>query len=125
MDRALLAAIASPRRREILRLLWQEELPVGRIHAQMPDVTMGAVSLQLKALLDAGLVETRAERQQRYYRAARERLAPVAAMLEAMWNDSLWRLKLAAELEATRRGPRPAQRRGRPRRVKAGLRTKR
>lgn len=115
MDRALLAAIASPRRREILRLLWDEELPVGRIHGAMPDVTLGAVSLQLKTLLEAGLVELRAEKQHRYYRAARQRLAPVAPMLEAMWRDSLWRLKLAAELEDTRRGPRPAGRRGRRR----------
>ena len=115
MDRLLLAAIASPRRRELLRLLWNEELPVNRIHEAMPDVTLGAVSLQLKALLEAGLVESRAERQQRYYRASRERLAPVAAMLEDMWSDSLWKLKLAAELEETRRGPRPAKRRRRRR----------
>lgn len=107
MDRALLTAIASPRRCELLRLIWDEELPVSRIHEAMPDVTLGAVSLQLKALLAAGLVEARAERQQRFYRASRERLAPVAAMLEAMWNDALWRLKLAAELEETRRGPQP------------------
>ena len=111
MDRALLAAITSPRRRELLRLLWNDELPVNRIHAAMPDVTLGAVSLQLKALLAAGLVEQRAEKQQRYYRASRERLAPVAAMLETMWRDSLWQLKLAAELEETRRGPHPARRR--------------
>ena len=114
MDRALLAAIASPRRREILRLVWEDELPVRRIHEEMPDVTLGAISLQLKALLTAGLVELRADRQQRYYRAARARLAPVSSMLEDMWRDSLWRLKLAAELEETRRGPRPA--RGRRRR---------
>jgi hypothetical protein len=25
-----------------------------------------------------------------------------------MWNDSLWKLKLLAELEATRRGPQPS-----------------
>jgi hypothetical protein len=31
-------------------------------------------------------------------------------MLEAMWNDALARLKLAAELEAARRGPRPRRR---------------
>ena len=31
----------------------------------------------------------------------------VGPMLERMWGDALWRLKLAAELEATRRGPRP------------------
>jgi DNA-binding transcriptional ArsR family regulator len=108
MDRALLAAITSPRRRELLRLLWDDELPVGRIHESMPDVTLGAVSLQLKALLAAGLVEQRADKQQRYYRAARERLAPVAAMLEAMWSDALWQLKLAVELKETRRGPKPS-----------------
>jgi DNA-binding transcriptional ArsR family regulator len=111
MDRALLTAIASPRRREILRLLWDRERTVGEIHGQMPDVTMGAVSLQLKTLATAGLVESRADRQQRFYRVCRERAEPVAAMLERMWDDGLWRLKLAAELEETRRGPRPARRR--------------
>jgi DNA-binding transcriptional ArsR family regulator len=107
MDRALLAALASPRRREILRLLWDGEQSVGVIHQAMPDVTLGAVSLQLKALLDAGLVEARAEHKNRYYAVCRDRLQPLAAMLEAMWNDALWALKLAAELEETRRGPRP------------------
>ena len=108
MDRALLSAIASPRRREILRLLWTRERTVGEIHTAMPDVTMGAVSLQLKTLADAGLVASRAERQQRFYTVCRERAEPVAAMLEQMWDDRLWQLKLAAELDETRRGPRPA-----------------
>jgi hypothetical protein len=30
-------------------------------------------------------------------------------MLESMWDDALWRLKLAAELEQSRRGPRPGR----------------
>jgi len=71
----------------------------------MPDVTFGAVSLQLKALLEAGLVEARTEQRNRYYRARREALGPAAEMLERMWDDALWKLKLAAELEQTRRGP--------------------
>ena len=108
MDNALLTAIASPRRRELLRLLWDGERCVGDLHEQMPDVTVGAISLQLKALLGAGLVDVRPERQQRYYRARRERLAAVAPMLEQMWVDALWSLKLAAELEESRRGPRRA-----------------
>jgi hypothetical protein len=33
-------------------------------------------------------------------------------MLERMWSDALWRLKLQAELEETRRGPRPAKAKG-------------
>jgi DNA-binding transcriptional ArsR family regulator len=109
LESSTLIAIASPRRREILRLVWDGELAAGAIHHAMPDVTFGAVSQQLRALVDAGLVECRAEKTQRLYRARREALGPVARMLEAMWNDALWRLKLAAELEETRRGPRPTR----------------
>jgi DNA-binding transcriptional ArsR family regulator len=108
---AVLAAVASPRRREILRLVWREELSAGAIHQAMPDVTFGAISLQLKALLEAGLVEARSEHRNRLYRARREELGPVGDMLERMWDDVLWRLKLEAELEETRRGPRPGRRR--------------
>jgi len=117
MDTARLAAVASPRRREILRLLWNQDLTAGAIRDAMPDVTFGAVSLQLKVLLEAGLVECEADRQFRVYRIKREALGPVAPMLEQMWNDALWRLKLRAELAETRRGPRPTSRR-RPRRRK-------
>jgi len=107
-DAAVLSAVASPRRREILRLVWKNELSAGDIHRAMPDVTFGAVSLQLRALLQAGLVEARADKHNRMYRACPEALGPVGAMLERMWDDALWRLKLEAELEHSRRGPRPA-----------------
>lgn len=119
MEPGLLAAINSPRRLEILRLVWTDELTVGAIHSAMPDVTMGAVSLQLKALQKAGLVESRAEHRHRFYRARPDRLAGVAGLLEQMWNDALWRLKLAAELEHARRGPRPKTRKAQ-RRKKRG-----
>ena len=119
MDTARLTAVASPRRREILRLLWSQELTAGAIRDAMPDVTFGAVSLQLKVLLDAGLVECEADRQFRVYRIKREALGPVAPMLEQMWNDALWRLKLRAELAETRRGPRPMARRRARRRKKS------
>jgi DNA-binding transcriptional ArsR family regulator len=108
---AVLSAIASPRRREILRLIWEQEHTAGTIHGAMPDVTFGAVSLQLRSLMEAGIVEARAEKRNRYYRARREALGPVAEMLERMWDDALWKLKLAAELEETRRGPKPRSRR--------------
>jgi DNA-binding transcriptional ArsR family regulator len=108
-EAAILNAIASPRRREILRLVWDQEVSAGEISRAMPDVTFGAVSLQLRALLDAGLVDTRADRQQRFYRARREAFGPVGRLLESMWDDALWRLKLAAELEQSRRGPRPGR----------------
>jgi DNA-binding transcriptional ArsR family regulator len=107
---SVLTAVASPRRREILRVIWNEEQTAGAIHRSMPDVTFGAVSLQLRSLADAGLVDVRAEGRRRFYRARRDALGPLAKMLEQMWDDALWRLKLAAELEQTRRGPRPRRR---------------
>ena len=113
MTTAVLAAVASPRRREILRLVWHDELAAGDIHAAMPDVSFGAVSLQLGTLHRAGLVDVRREHRHRYYSARREALGPVGAALETMWDDALWRLKLRAELEQTRRGPRPKRRRRR------------
>jgi DNA-binding transcriptional ArsR family regulator len=104
-DTPMLAAVASPRRREILRLVWSQELAAGAIHRAMPDVTFGAVSLQLRALTNAGLVESRSEGRYRLYRARRDALGPVERLLEGMWSDALWRLKLQAELLDTRRGP--------------------
>jgi DNA-binding transcriptional ArsR family regulator len=107
MESAVLDAIASPRRREILRLIWNEERTSGAIHRAMPDVTFGAVSLQLRSLAEAGLIEMRAEHRNRFYRARREVFGPVGEVLERMWDDALWKLKLAAELEESRRGPKP------------------
>ncbi len=105
MQPALLDAIASPRRREILRLVWQQEQTAGAIHRAMPDVTFGAVSLQLQKLVKAGLLVSRPQHRNRFYRARREALGPLRKILESMWDDALWKLKLAAELEETRRGP--------------------
>ena len=109
-ETAVFAAIASPRRREILRLVWREELTAGAIHQAMPDVTFGAVSLQLRSLVQAGLLQTRSESRNRFYRARRDALGALGKMLENMWDDKLWALKLEAELEETRRGPRPNRR---------------
>ncbi len=91
-------------------------MAAGDIHRAMPDVTFGAVSLQLRELARAGLVSTRAEGKHRLYQARKDALAPVAKMLEQMWDDALWRLKLMAELDQSRRGPRA--RRHSPRRIK-------
>lgn len=116
MDSLVLAALASPRRQEILRLVWERELAAGVIHRELSDVTFGAVSLQLRTLADAGLVESRAEGRNRFYRARREALGPVGIALKRMWDDALWRLKLAAELEQSRRGPKPRRRAAQKRR---------
>lgn len=109
----LLSALASPRRCEILRLVWQEERSAGAIREAMPDVSFAAVSQHLRVLSRTGAVRVRPAGRQRFYTADRDVLAPVAAMLESMWDQALWRLKLAAELEQARRGPRGRRRRRR------------
>lgn len=116
--------MASPRRLEILRLIWRQEQPAGAIHRAMADVTFGAVSLQLRTLVESGLVEMRPEGRRRLYRARRGAFGDLAPALERMWSDALWRLKLQAELEASRRGPKP---RGASRRKKGaeGVNTRR
>ena len=120
-DASVRGLLASPRRLEILRLTWLEERQAGEIHRAMPDVTWGAVSLQIRSLVEAGLLEARASGRARFYRADRARLASVADLLEQTWADALWRLKLQAELDATRRGPPPAKPSAR---TKAGARRK-
>lgn len=107
MAPGVLGTIASPRRREILRLVWSEEKSAGAIHRAMPDVTFGAVSLQLRALTEAGLVDVRRQQRSRFYKARKQALGELASMLERTWDDALWKLKLAAELEESRRGPKP------------------
>src|SRR5437773_951739 len=109
MQAGALAAVASPRRREILRLVWTRERSAGAIAAAMPDVTFGAVSLHLRALKEAGLIEARADHRHRFYRARPHALGPLARALERMWDAALWRLTLAAELEESRRGPKPGR----------------
>ena len=106
----VLIALASPRRQEILRLTWRQELAAGEIHQALGDVTFGAVSLQLRTLVSAGLIESRVDGRFRRYRANRKACGPMAALLERMWSDSLWNLKLLAELEHSRRGPKAGAR---------------
>jgi DNA-binding transcriptional ArsR family regulator len=111
LEAAVLTAVASPRRREILRLVWDRERAAGDIHSAMPDVSFGAVSLQLRTLTEAGLLTCRRDHRHRFYRARRDALGPVGKALEQMWDDALWRLKLQVELEQTRRGPKTRRRR--------------
>src|SRR6185295_873443 len=113
MDRVV-SALAAPRRREILRLVWREERPAGEIHRLLGDVTFGAVSQHLKVLEACGLVARRGAGQQRLYVARRQAAGPLRAWLESMWDDALYTLKLKAELEQARRGPRSRRRRRRP-----------
>ena len=115
---SVLQALGAPRRREILRLVWNGERTAGDIHRALGDVTFGAVSQHLRVLEGAALVAGRRDGRRRYYAARKESLGSLRRWLESMWDDALYRLKLQAELEASRRGPaggarRPPKRRPR------------
>jgi DNA-binding transcriptional ArsR family regulator len=92
----LLDAIASPRRREILRLVWDRELTAGEIASRF-EVSWPAVSQNLGVLRRAGLVTERRDGTRRFYRARPTALGPLEAALRQMWDQDLDRLKEAVE----------------------------
>ena len=104
-------ALQTPRRREILRLVWDQELSAGEICRRQRDVTFGAVSQHLRILEEAGLVSKREEGTFRFYIAKKEDLGALRKYLEQMWDSALYRLKIRAEMEGARRGPRSKKRR--------------
>src|SRR3954453_1613094 len=107
-----LQVVGDPRRREILRMVWDRELGAGEIAGRFP-VTFGAVSQHLGVLRDAGFVRVRVAGNRRFYRADRAALGPLAPALEPMWTDALGRLARAVEA-----APEPPRPRANPRRPK-------
>jgi DNA-binding transcriptional ArsR family regulator len=97
---AVFDAVASPRRRRILHLVWDDELAAGELAGRFEDVTWPAISQHLRVLKEAGLVIERREGRQRLYRADRDALGPLATMLEQMWAHDLDRLTALAETQA-------------------------
>ena len=93
---AHLKAISNPRRREILRLVWDRELSAGQIAARF-DVSWPAVSQNLNVLRQAGLLSERREGARRLYRTDREALGPLEVVLRDMWEQDIDRLKDAIE----------------------------
>jgi DNA-binding transcriptional ArsR family regulator len=83
-----LRVVAEPRRRAILRLVWDRELAAGDIAARF-DVSFPAVSQHLGVRWDAGFVSVRRDGRTRLYRADRRALGPLRPMLERIWNERL------------------------------------
>jgi DNA-binding transcriptional ArsR family regulator len=93
---AVLDAISSPRRREILRLVWDRERAAGDIAAQF-EVSWPAISQNLAVLRRAGLVTERREANRRLYRADPQALGSLRSVLEEMWTQDLDRLRRAVQ----------------------------
>jgi DNA-binding transcriptional ArsR family regulator len=87
-----LRAIANPRRRAMLELVWDEERTAGEI-ASRSGLSAPAASQHLKVLREAGLVSVRADANRRLYRAEPARVAEVRAALEGFWGERLARLR--------------------------------
>ena len=95
-----LQLVSDPRRQEILRLVWNDELPASALADHFEDITPSAVSQHCRKLLDAGLLDVRRgehDGRSRYYRANKDRLGPLAGYLEALWRSRLDALKHLAE----------------------------
>ena len=88
---ALLEVVSSPRRREILRLVWDAERSSGEIAAHFP-ASWPSISRSLRELREAGVVRERRAGQQRFYRAEREALRPLEAFLTELWESGLDRI---------------------------------
>ena len=93
-----LQVIAAPRRLRILELVWSRELSAGEIAAEF-DVSWSAVSQHLTVLRTAGFLVERRDGTSRLYRADREALGPLRAVVEAHWQGGLGRIKELAEAE--------------------------
>ena len=98
-----IAAIAEPRRREILSLVRGSELAAGAIAARFGDVTRPAISQHLRVLREAGLVVERRDGTRRLYRARPEGLVGLRAYLDQFWDERLEDLRIEAEREERRR----------------------
>ena len=98
MDEAM-RALADPTRREILRLVHEDELAAGEIARRFPAMSRPAVPQHLRVLAGAGLVTVRPSGNQRLYRWRPEGLSAVSAFVQEMWSDRLEALKAAAERE--------------------------
>src|SRR5580704_12547900 len=96
MDTAL-KAIADPKRREILRLVWSSEMPATDIATHFGEVTRSAISQHLGVLREANLICERRDGNRRLYRANVDEMTRLRTFLDQYWSGGLDRLKTAAE----------------------------
>ncbi len=76
----MLNAVVDPKRREILWMVRDHELPAGEIAARFPAVSRPTVSQHLRVLREAGLLAERRVGTQRLYRTRPEGFRDVRAL---------------------------------------------
>ena len=94
-----LKALSEPRRRELLMILRDQGVQsVGELSDQVA-ITQQAVSLHLKVLEEAGLVEARRQGTRRMYAVNPEGFRPVQEFVAGFWSEKLGELKDKLEKE--------------------------
>ena len=105
------SAVAEPKRRRVLELLAEGELPVNDIvHSLRWPQPM--VSKHLGVLKEVGLVSVREDGRQRFYRINGEVMKPIydwARTFERFWSHQLDRIKERAERKAREKPPRESK----------------
>lgn len=94
-------AIADPTRRQILRLLAGEDLPVQALSAEFP-ISRPAISKHLRVLRESGLVTERKVGRRRYYQlqpAALREVGEWVAYFDRYWQERLDALRAHVEGE--------------------------
>ncbi|MGI2708838.1 ArsR/SmtB family transcription factor [Bacillus cytotoxicus] len=94
-------AIVDPTRREVLRLLTEEELSISKITAHF-SISRTAVVKQLHILSEANLVSGRKSGREKIYCLHPEPLAEIRewpSYYEQFWNNKLSMLKYIVENE--------------------------
>ena len=90
---AALKAISEPRRQQLLTLLRDRgQMSVGEL-AGAVEVTQQAVSLHLKVLVEAGLVEARRQGTRKIYAVRIAGFEPIHEFVESFWGEQLGALK--------------------------------
>jgi DNA-binding transcriptional ArsR family regulator len=100
---AALKALAEPRRREIVRVLWTRELAATDIASCFPDVTRSAISQHLGVLRESRLVIERRDGTRRLYRANRDEMSKLRTFLDEYWTSGLERLREVTEAAERRK----------------------
>lgn len=103
-----LQAIAEPRRRQILEVVRDHELPAGEIASRFPEVSRPAISQHLGVLREAGLVTERRQGTSRLYLARPEGLAEVREFVATFWDSRLDVLQTVVE-NATKQDEKEAE----------------
>ena len=88
-----LKALSEPRRRQLLELLRDEGAQAVGVLARRVDITQQAVSLHLKVLEEAGLVEARREGTKHIYAVKPEGFRPIEEFVAGFWTERLGALK--------------------------------